>query len=228
MRILLVEDHHVLRETTMHLLRLENYNVTGADSVEEVLELPLTEKWDVAILDVNLPGESGLQLAQRLRERQPAIVIMMVTAKSALSDKLLGYEYGADSYFTKPVDYQELLAAIQAVERRLRTSYTHVSILVTYTLNMSARVLVHPRGASCRLTASEAEILYRMVLADNQFLATWQLRAALGSLDDEANKTHEVKLSRLRKKLMQLGAPEHCLIAVRSEGYQLKLPINIS
>lgn len=226
MRILVVEDHHILRETLAHVLSLEGYQVMTADSTEEIVELPLTEKWDMAILDINLPGQSGLVLADRLRCRQPNIGIVMVSARHTQQDKLQGYQQGADLYFTKPIDPQELIAAINAFCRRL-SSQSHAKSSCSFVLNMRARTLTSPSGQECRLTIGETDILYRILMTEHQQIEIWQLRSALGTLDDETNKLYEVKLSRLRKKLMQLGATAESLVAIRGVGYQLNIAVQI-
>lgn len=110
-RVLLVEDHDALREVVSETLERYACQVTGVDCAEAVCELPSRQVFDVAVLDLNLPGEDGLVLAQRLRAAQPALGIVMMTARREREDRLQGYQHGADVYLGKPVDADELALA---------------------------------------------------------------------------------------------------------------------
>lgn len=119
MNIIVVEDHEALREVTVAALQDMSYTVQGIDSAEALPALLETFQANIMVLDLNLPGEDGISLAQRLRKAHPALGIIMVTARTDLSDKLAGYDSGADIYLTKPTSVEELGAAIQALSRRI-------------------------------------------------------------------------------------------------------------
>ncbi len=119
MNIIVIEDHDALREVTIAALQDMGHVVQGGDCAEALPELLQNFQADIMVLDLNLPGEDGISLAQRLRKSHPEIGIIMVTARIELSDKLRGYESGADIYLTKPTSVEELGAAIQALSRRI-------------------------------------------------------------------------------------------------------------
>ena len=225
LKLLVVEDHEGLREVTVETLVNHGYRVVGVASAEAVSELPADFQADIAILDLNLPGEDGLLLAARLRAVQPDIGIIMVTARHALLEKLAGYDHGADLYLTKPTAPQELCAAIRALTHRLRR--TTVAQLADFALDLEARLLQTPTG-SLLLRAPEANLLHSLALAPEHTLETWQLLERLGkAVDDEGKAQLQVLVSRLRSKLTENGAPPHSLRAERGKGYRLGLAIRL-
>jgi DNA-binding response OmpR family regulator len=113
-----------LLEVALETLAGRGYEVIGVPSAEAIDELPEHFVADIAVLDLNLPGEDGLRLAQRLRQIQPSIDIIMVTARCALEQKLAAYGYGANVYLTKPIAPEELCATVKALAQRLKRSAT--------------------------------------------------------------------------------------------------------
>ena len=120
LQLLVVEDHLALLDAMVETFATCGHKVVGIDSAEALKPLSADFVADIAVLDLNLPGENGLSLAQRLRRVQPGIGIIMVTAQRGLEQKLAGYAHGADLYLTKPVAPQELCAAVLALGQRLR------------------------------------------------------------------------------------------------------------
>lgn len=119
MNIVVVEDHALLREVTVAALRELGHQVQGVDSAEALPDVLQSFAAQIVLLDLNLPGEDGVSLAQRLRRANPVLGIIMVTARAALNDKLAGYASGADLYLSKPTSVEELGAAIEALSRRI-------------------------------------------------------------------------------------------------------------
>ncbi len=121
MKILVIEDHDALREVTIAALKEMGHQARGIGSAEALnAELEITVP-HVVILDLNLPGEDGISLAGRLRLMRPGIGIIMVTARKELSDRISGYDSGADIYLTKPTSVDELAAALHSLSRRITT-----------------------------------------------------------------------------------------------------------
>ena len=120
-RILIVEDEESYREPLVYQLTREGYDVSSAATGEEGLELFTKGGIDLVLLDLMLPGIDGIALCRRIRE-QSRVPIIMLTAKSAEIDKVVGLEIGADDYVTKPYSFRELLARIRAVLRRNQLS----------------------------------------------------------------------------------------------------------
>ena len=227
LHLLLVEDHDILREVMAEILAAAGHYVLGVGSAEAIDELPAGFNFDIAVLDLNLPGEDGLALAARLRRVHPGVGIIMVTARYTLDAKLAGYAHGADLYLTKPTEPQELCAAVLALARRL-TPRTHDSSPGSFTLVLKTRVLQTPKGP-LPLRGAEAALLQGLALAPEQSLEHWQFLACLGKDMDAQGKTQlEVLVSRLRTKLVAHGSPANPLQAVRGRGYRLAMALQLA
>jgi len=117
-KILLVEDDPTIVEALTSALTFHDYQVTSAGSSEDGYGRFVSEKPDLLILDINLPGADGFELCRKIRKEDPAVPIILLTARVQESDKLLGFELGADDYVTKPFSAKELIARIGAVLKR--------------------------------------------------------------------------------------------------------------
>jgi len=225
LRVLVVEDHLALREVTVEALNSHGYLAQGVESAEAVNELPAGAHFEIALVDLNLPGEGGLSLVSRLRQIQPGIGIVILSACHALEEKLAGYRSGADLYLTKPTAPAELCAAIDAVARRLTPQASPAS--GDFRLELAAGVLHTPAG-SISLRRLEVEVLYALALAPERFLERWQLLERLGKPVDIYGGTQlEVLISRLRSRL-KMHVPDGNLIrAERNRGYRLNLSLQV-
>ena len=175
------------------------------------------------IVDLNLPGEDGLSLAQRVRRMQPRIGIVMVTARALPSQRQEGYAKGADIYMTKPVTLEELIAAIDALARRLDPVETAPDALE---LDQARLTLRGPAGTPVSLTPSEAALVAAFGLAVNQRLEKWQIIEALKRDDaDDPVAALELVIVRLRKKIRRAGIADDAVRVIRNWGYQLCVPV---
>lgn len=230
MNILVVEDNDSLRKATVAMLLRSGYAASGLVCAEDVDDIRLEPPPDLFIIDLNLPGEDGLSLAQRLRVAQPLVGIIMVTARSLLGDKLAGYGHGADIYLPKPVDPAELLAAIESLGRRLTAQRKKLDDNTTppsLRLDQASRTLHGPSG-SVALSVSEVAVLAGLCRAQANRLETWQIMGLVGEDPSSYTKASlEVRMVRLRKKLSQVGASERCLPSLRGFGYQLGVAIQL-
>lgn len=225
LNIVVVEDHQLLRESVVDMLSASGHRVTGVESAEALGDEVALARIDVAVLDIQLPGESGLQLMQRLRRSQPGLGIIAMTALSAIHDRVAGYESGADVYLIKPVDPRELLAAVARCGQRSQQAVQ--GHRVPMTLEPLRRCLTGPAGEQ-RLSADEAVVLAALVRAPEQQLENWQLLELLQIAPSSTDKARiEVRLSRLRKKLLLAGATPECLQPMRGTGYQLCVPLQL-
>jgi DNA-binding response OmpR family regulator len=226
LNIVVVEDNNDLRELTCQVLTQEGHRVTGLACAEELEDLAGGEPADMFLLDLNLPGEDGISLSQRIRKAQPLVGIFIISARSDLDDKLIGYESGADLYITKPVIFAELSAALRSFARR-RHSSKQDKTDVTRGLVLDKMDLSGPLGET-KLTATEAMLLTAFARAPSGTLETWQIAEMLGV---EANETMKnsiaVRITRLRKKLMDLGAEGLVIESIRNVGYQLLAYVEI-
>jgi len=221
LHLLVVEDNDDLRAALSEALAAQGHHVCSLDCAEAVPESASLSRFDIAVLDLNLPGEDGLSLATRLRAVQPGIGILMLTARNSSQDVCRGYASGADIYLSKPVPMIELMAALTALARRLRH---HDPDANTLQLQPQAMRLL---GAGCEvvdLSASETRLLCAFARAPQQQLENWQIAELLGLGLDALNKSAlELHMVRLRKKLHQAGAQPGGIKAVRGIGYQLGL-----
>jgi DNA-binding response OmpR family regulator len=222
--VLVVEDHDMLRGAMVSALNGAGHSANGVFSAEEVPATFSSHPPDLYVIDLNLPGEDGLSLARRIREVQPRVGIVMVTARTDIKDRISGYESGADIYLPKPVDPEELLAAVQAVAHRVRPAPNEC----TLTLNVSRLAVSGPAG-ELGITQSEANLLSAFVRAKGEQLERYQVANSLAVNGEVLNVTSlEVRLSRLRKKLNQVGAAEPTIKAIRGLGYKLCVSMAIS
>ncbi len=229
LNIVIVEDHDGLRAITRALLQEQGHQVTGVGSAEEMLEATVDAHVDVFILDVNLPGEDGFSLARRLRAVQPQVGIIMTTARDEPVDKLTGYDSGADIYLAKPVDPRELTGAVRSLARRLQNPLPvpPPAAAPCGALDTQRRRLTR-EGHSVILTESEVTILCTLIRAVNRFTSYWQLLELLSLQQDQRGKSSlEVRMVRLREKVMSLGYPRSCIRSVRGSGYELEIEIEI-
>ncbi|MGZ5027330.1 MAG: response regulator transcription factor [Methylobacter sp.] len=225
LNIVVVEDHDALREVTVEALCGMGHNALGVDCAEAVDDEIGAFPIDLLVIDLNLPGEDGISLASRLRAAQPEIGIIMVTARNQINEKLSGYESGADLYLTKPTSVEELGAAVQALARRIKR---HEQERAAFVLNFAALFLQGPLGG-VSLSAHEAAMLSALARAPCRRLESWQLIELSGKAEEDFNKhALEVQIVRLRKKLMQAGATNQPIKAVRGQGYQLCIKVTLS
>ena len=226
--VVVVEDFGILREELVDFLALNGFAATGVNcglGLNDWLALQIRPP-DLAVLDLNLPGEDGLQIARRLRSAYPDMGLVMLTARKSTADKISGYESGADIYLTKPVSGEELFAVLSSLRRRLlpkpRTAWQ---------LDLAHAVIVSPQGMIGELSANESVVLACMARAPMQLADTAEmLLLCAWDEEKELDKGYlEVLLSRLRRKLggLILESDAPLIRAVRGKGYQLLMAIEI-
>lgn len=220
MRILIVEDEKLLAESLSYLLRSKGFETEVAfdgENGELFAELGI---YDLVILDVMMPGLNGYEVAKRLRAKRCGTPILMLTAKSALEDRVEGLNAGADYYLTKPFDSRELLACVNALLRRQGSEVDELSYGNTR-LNLSTCIL------SCgenrvRLSAREFDVMRFLLQAKDQILPKEMILSRVWGLETEAGENHvEVYMGFLRKKLKSIGSNVR-IEAIRRLGYHLE------
>lgn len=222
--IAVVEDHDALREMTTDALSNIGCNVRSYNCIESLMDEFNEFSFDLFVLDVNLPGESGVSFACRIRDAQPNVGIIMVTARTRVDDKVEGYASGADIYLAKPTSIKELEAAVKSLARRIGH---HNDLQASYKLCLVTLSLQGPKS-HIHLTANEISMLSALILAPNNQLEYWQLMESIGdSALDRTKNNLEVLMGRLRKKLILAGASTQPIKAIRGVGYQLCLKVII-
>lgn len=224
--VLVVEDHDLLRQVTVDFLQRSGFDAHGAFCAEEMDEHLSEHPIDLLLLDINLPGEDGLSIARRMRAAQPQLGILMLSARDQACDRVQGYSDGADIYLSKPVDHQELLAAIQSLLRRLHPNPDKAA---HRTLRLDMRSLsLSSDTLAVRLTAAEAVVLRSLALAPDRNRAYWQLLEALDLTVDASGKAAlEVRMTRLRKKLTALDVAAPGIRSLHKKGYQLSFEVEL-
>lgn len=224
MRVIVVEDHDDLRVAFTKKLIREGVKAVGVSCGEELDELMSEGPAHLIVLDVNLPGESGFDVARRLRAANPNINIIMLSARTSEVDRILGYESGADFYLCKPVSPAELSAAVRAVKRRLQAKITASSDLF---LNVLGMKLTSEDGV-VGLNRMDVALLNALAMAPGYRLPYWRLyEVTERSANEQAKSQLELQVFRLRKKLAEIGIADDFIKSMRSEGYQLTQLIHL-
>jgi DNA-binding response OmpR family regulator len=180
---------------------------------------------DLLVVDLNLPGEDGVSLSRRLRGTQPGLSILMMTARDTVLDKVAGYEAGADIYLTKPVSIEELQAAVKSLARRMEKLLPDNQALLTVEI---AGLKAQGPAGNIYLNSVEVDILAALSRSPDRRLAYWQLLEILSpSIECATQSNLSVRMTRLRKKLLDIGFDGTTLQVIRNEGYQLCLPVQL-
>lgn len=225
LHILVVEDNDSLREATVDFLQAHGHQVMDVVCAEDVDDTPSSNLPDLYLIDVNLPGEDGFSLAERIRKSQPLAGIVMMTARGQLSDRLDGYASGADNYLIKPVEQTELLVCVNNLARRLKS--TAQAPDQTLELNKQTLVLKGPAGVAT-LTHGEGTLLAAFSRAAGQQLERWQAMQLVDTKDKGLVPANlEMRVSALRKKLSACGAPEDAIRTIRGFGYALSCTVKL-
>lgn len=224
-----VEDNDDLRESLVEVLRGLGYRAAGFSCAEDLDESPGIEFFELMILDLNLPGEDGLSLASRLRRARPSLRLIMMTTRISLGDRVRGYDVGADLYLPKPVDEDELLAAVRSLARQIRSDSLEAAEVSTERLWLDLRAMrLHGPLGEASLRQVDVALLSVLARAPGQRLEHWQLIEAVGLDQTDAGKANlAVKMTRLRAKLGQAGCSSGALRSLRASGYQLCVPLEI-
>jgi len=225
LHILIVEDNDNLREATQELLAQQGHQVTAMSCAEDVDDTPTRDVPDLYLIDVNLPGENGFSLAERIRKSHPAAGIVLMTARGQLEDRLLGYTCGADNYLIKPVEQSELLVCIQSLARRIKPAKANEE--ADLLLDVQALSLRGPLE-SVSLTYSESLLLMALNRAVGQKLERWQAMQLIDSKDKGLSPANlEMRISALRKKMDVCGAPAEAIRTIRGFGYALSCRLKV-
>lgn len=228
LNIVLVEDHDILRTMLKQTLEESGHQVVALSCAEELEDEAGGHAVDIFLIDLNLPGEDGFSLTERVRAAYPLAGLIIVTARSRLEDKLEGYARGADLYLSKPLEVPELCAAVAAFGRRRQRVDDLLTQQHTFTLSQQQMTLTKTGQTPVHLSAAEAAMLVAFSRAPGQRVAYWQIAETLGlDLQNYPKSSLEVRIVRLRKKLVEAGAEPGCLEAVRGHGYQLCIPIQV-
>ncbi|MBQ8532343.1 MAG: response regulator transcription factor [Clostridia bacterium] len=228
-RILIVEDEAAIREFEAINLKRVGYNVAEAGSGEEALDIydNDVEGFDIALLDISMPGMDGFALCKELRKRSETLGIIMLTARTQEMDKISGLMMGADDYITKPFSPTELLARVDSLYRRVEMHSAKQAVassdditLGEFTLNLRRRTLLKS-GVNIELTQVEFQMIeYFFNNPDTALDRTDILNKVWGSNYFGEEKIVDVNIRRLRKKIEDNPSDPKRLVTVWGMGYK--------
>lgn len=225
MRILIVEDEFKIADVIASRLRKENYIVDVFDNGEAGLDNALTNIYDLIILDVMLPKVDGFKILEEIRREKINAKVIMLTAKSMMEDKLMGFNSGANDYLTKPFHIDELVARVNA---QLRMD--NVQVQKNYVEAGDLRLNIKNTTLTCTTTNESIEVVCKefmlleyLMKNKNQVLQKEQLYEKIWGLDNESESNNlEAYLSFIRKKIKIIGSNVQ-IKAIRGLGYKLEV-----
>lgn len=218
-RVLLVEDDKVLGDAMLRSLQQAGYAVDWARNGRDADLVLGDQVYDLALLDLGLPGMDGFQVLQRLRARRIHLPVLIVTARDALEDRIKGLDLGADDYVLKPFDMPELLARIRARTRRTQTIQENEIQFGELVYDITTR-LVRISGEPVAFSARELGILEALLTRLGKVVTKEMLVEKLCNWDEElGSNAIEVYVHRLRKKLEPYNIS---INTVRGLGYMLE------
>ena len=224
-RIIVVDDEPDLRVLLEDYLTTHGLDVRCAASGPEMDALLHTAPADVLILDVNMPGEDGFAIVERLRRAGSRVGIVMLTAAGAVESRLTGLGAGADDYLPKPFEPRELLARVRSVLRRLENEPAPAAAERTIRfglcrLDLDGHRLLDARGAEIAVTAMEFDLLATFARHPSQVLSRERLSELAHHRPLEpADRSIDIRITRLRRKLEPDPTQPTVLRTVRGEGY---------
>jgi len=222
--ILIVDDEENIRNLVSAYLRAEGYTVHTAEDGPGALKAVRAFKPALVVLDVMLPGMDGLEVLQNIR-RDSDVYVILLTAKSEETDKIVGLSVGADDYLTKPFSPRELVARIKAALRRYGQSAPAESAVLTFEhlrIDGDAR-RVWVDDAEISLTTIEFDLLYALARQHGRALSREQLLQEVWGYDFYGeDRVVDVHLGRIRKKLEPAAAQSGLIATVRGVGYRFE------
>lgn len=232
--VLVVEDDEAIRVLIVRLLRENGCQVTGARNSQEMWQVLGELDPDLIVLDVMLPGTSGLDICRVLRARS-GVPILMVSARGDEVDRVIGLELGADDYVPKPFGRAEFLARVRALLRRSTSGPVaggprgRTIKFAGWELDLQRRELVDPEGASVDLSGAEHDLLLAFLDHPGRVLSRGQLlEMARSRISGSSDRSVDVLVSRLRRKLEPVSTSQPLIKTVRGMGYILAAKVERS
>jgi two-component system copper resistance phosphate regulon response regulator CusR len=223
LRILVIEDERKVANALKEGLERDCYSVAVASTGEEGFFLATSEPFDLIILDVMLPGRSGIEVLSALRRQETGTPVLLLTAKDAIEDRVTGLDAGADDYLVKPFAFPELLARVRALLRRGKVEAGAVLRFEDLVMDLIART-VRRGERTIDLTAREFDLLEYLLRHQGQVVSREMLARDVWKETERhtpIDNVIDVHMMRLRRKVDQ-GAPIKLLHTVRGVGFMLK------
>ena len=221
MKLLVVEDERNLADFLSRSLSIEGYQVVAVHTGREGLEQGASPELDLIVLDLMLPDIQGTQVCRELRATGVKTPVLMLTALSSLEDKVRGLRLGADDYLTKPFDFDELLARIEALIRRSQgATAERIQLTVGELCFNRETLLVSRRGRAIELTATELALLELLMSKPGKVFTRNEILDSIWGESDPLTNIIDVYIRHLRSKIDE-GEETKLIKTVRGSGYKL-------
>ncbi|MFD2095231.1 response regulator transcription factor [Corallincola platygyrae] len=228
-KILVVDDDVEIRDLLATHLNKNGYDVDTAGDGEQMFAIYQEGQHNLVILDVMLPGDDGFTLCQRLRKKSDVPVIML-TASSDETDRVIGLEIGADDYIAKPFSPRELLARIKALLRRVRYNQRQQPRFLNFAdwqLDITTRQLTHHDGEVLELSGADFNLLSLFLNHPNEVLDRDTISDTIrGREASPFDRSIDVQISRLRQRLRDSGKQPKLIKTIRGSGYLLAAEVS--
>lgn len=224
-KILIVEDDRSLREGLAMNLRLKDYETITASNGDEGMKRAFNDKPDLIILDIMMPGWSGLEIVEELRKRGQNTPVLILSALGTVPDKITGLNLGADDYMSKPFDLPELLARVAAMLRRVQNNNGETSALSFGPLSISKTTREATlNNKKIKLSAKEFDILYLFASSPGQVFTREQILQQVWGWDYEGTeRTVDNYVVSLRKKLENSKSAKKHITTIPRVGYSFNV-----
>ena len=216
--LLIIDDDKKLRKLLSKFLEDAGFDVTSAENADRAIELLKEANFDVMILDLMMPGKSGLELAVELQKKGEKTPIIMLSAMSGAENRINGLESGADDYLQKPFEPKELLLRINNILKRVEQDETEIVVFGDFTFNLSKQIL-EKNNEIIALTSSERQLLHFFCENYNQTISREFLAKNLNMVSE---RSIDVQVNRLRHKIADDPKNPKHIFNIRHKGYVLK------
>ncbi len=221
-QILVVDDDEYIRELVCTLLRNEGYGIMEAADGREALKRLGKDKVDLCVLDIMMPNMDGFEFCRTARKYYKDLPVLMLTAKSDLSQKLKGFDLGCDDYLTKPFEGAELIVRVRALLKRYHMDRVEEIAIGRVTMNKTSYI-VSVDGAKYDIPMKEFELLYRLGNSAGKTLTRDYLIEEIWGYDFDGNeRTLDVHVNRLRERF-PVDACGFKITTIRGLGYRLEV-----
>ncbi|MFC1453403.1 response regulator transcription factor [Verrucomicrobiota bacterium] len=221
MKVLIVEDDRKILSFIRKGLKEQGFTVDASSDGDEAYTLATTQAYDAIVLDIMLPGRDGLSIVRGLRERKNTVPVLLLTARTALNERVEGLALGADDYLTKPFYMEELIARIHALVRRASGEQLSVLRAGDVTVNLLSREVTRDEK-SVELTAREFSLLELLIRSPGRVFTRTQLLEHVWGYDfDPETNVVDVYIRRVRSKIDADGGPS-LIETVRGVGYRFR------
>jgi len=227
-RILVVEDDDAIRTGIVDSLTFADFEVIQAADGDNGMKMAVRGGYDLLLLDLVLPGATGLEILAEVRTSRPTIPVIILTALGDEEDRVKGLKLGADDYVVKPFSMKELLARVEAVMRRTPERPTDVQSIPFPggKADLSRAELVFDSGESCDISEREMELLRYLAGNRGRVVSRQEILRRVWRIDPDRieTRTIDMHVARLREKMHDDPSSPHIIMTVRGKGYKFAVP----